>query len=244
MSGVTAALVRLMVIQGSWTYERLQGVGFGFASLPLLSSLAADRDRYRAAVARSAEYFNAHPYLTGIAVGASAKAELDGVAGETVKRLKTALAGPLGSLGDQLFWIGVVPAVMGATLVAVSLGAGLAAVAVALGLYLVVRIATTAWGLHLGFRAGLRVSTDLRKSGLAEAVRRIGLAAGFAVGAAVPLAVDWIAGPGHRGSVLAAAAIGGAGGVVAALVRFRVPSSRRLTLAAMGAVLLWFWSSR
>ncbi len=244
MRGAMGALARLMVIQGSWTYERLQGVGVGFASLPLLEPLASDPARYHAAVGRSAEYFNAHPYLTGIAVGAAARAELDGVEGETVKRLKTALAGPLGSLGDQLFWIGVVPGVMGATLVAVALGAGLPAVVVALALYLVVRVATTAWGLRVGLKAGLGISTELRKSGLADAVRRVGLLAGFAVGAALPLVAGWIAEGAHAAAVVVAVAIGTLGGLFAALARFRVPSSRRLTLAAMIGLLLWSWSVR
>ncbi len=244
MRGALSALVRLLVVQASWTYERLQGVGFGYASLPLLERLRDDPKRYRAAVARSAEYFNAHPYLTGIAVGAAATAELEGVPGPTVQRLKTALAGPLGALGDQLFWIGVVPAVMGATLIAVAFGAGLTAVVVGLVLYGFVRIATTAWGLRLGLRSGFRVSTELHRSGLADAVRRTGLLAGLLVGAALPVTADWIAGPDRPAGPLLAIGIGAVGGILAALARFRVPNSRRLALIAAVAVLLWNGSFR
>ncbi len=233
------ATLRLLIVQAAWTYERLQGVGVGFASLPLLEPLRADPGRYRAAVGRSTELFNAHPYLTGIAVGAAARAEIDGVPGGTIQRLKTALAGPLGSLGDQLFWIGVVPAVMAAMLVALSLNAGLSAVGLGVALYLLVRLYITIWGLRLGLRSGLQIAGALKASGLTDQVRRVGLAAGLLVGAAVVPVFRWLAGPGLTPGWWVAPALGLAGGVLAALVRFRVPSARHLTLAAMVVVLFW-----
>jgi PTS system mannose-specific IID component len=239
MTPMLAAVARLLLIQGSWTYERLQGVGFGYASLPLLKPLAGDRERHRAAVARAAEYFNAHPYLTGIAVGAAARVELDGLAGSTVQRLKTALAGPLGSLGDQLFWIGVVPATMASILIAVTFGGGLGAVGLGLLLYLNIRIATTVWGLRLGLRSGLGISAELRRSGLADAVRRVGLLAGLLIGAALPITAEWLGDSERTTAVSVAVAIGAVAGVLAAMTRWRVPSSRRFTLVAMLAVLLW-----
>ena len=232
---------RLLLVQGSWTYERMQGVGIGYASLPLLEPLAKDPARHREAVARAGEYFNAHPYLAGIAIGAAARAELDGVPGPTVQRLKTALAGPLGALGDQLFWIGVVPAVMAAMVAAVTEGAGLVAVGVGVGLYLGVRLAVTWWGTWLGFRSGLGVSAALRRSGIAEAVDRVGLGAGLLIGVAVPLAAHWLAIPG-LGWSLPVAVAGGVGGLVAGLVRTRLPSARVVALSAMAAVLIWHWS--
>jgi mannose/fructose/N-acetylgalactosamine-specific phosphotransferase system component IID len=243
MKPIISAAVRLLVIQGSWTYERLQGVGVGFASLPLLEPLRRDPDRHRAALARSAEYFNAHPYLTGIAVGAAAKAELDGVGGATVQRLKTALAGPLGSLGDQLFWIGVVPIFMGATLLSISVGGGLTAVALTLGLYLTIRVATGVWGLRLGLRSGVGVAAELRRSGLAEMVRGVGLLAGLVVATAVPIVTGWLSRD-LSGSAIAAVIVGLVGGTLAALARFRVVSSRLLTLIAAIAAIIWSGSTR
>jgi len=240
MTGTAQAALRLLMVQAAWTYERLQGVGVGFASLPLLKPLRDDPAKYRPAVARASEYFNAHPYLTGIAVGAAAKAELDGVPGGTVQRLKTALAGPLGSLGDQLFWVGVVPAVMASMLVAVASGAGLMAVPLGVVLYLAVRLYVTVWGLRLGLRSGLLVSGALKASGLTEQVRRAGLLAGFLVGAAVAPLFGWLAAPSAGRWWWLPPVVGMAGGVVAALVRFRVPSARKMTFALMVAVLLWY----
>ena len=80
--GLVRSLLRLFTVQGSWNYERMQGVGIGVAEEPLLRDLRAevgdDGVAYRAAVARGAHFFNAHPYLCGLAVGAALAA---GVAG-------------------------------------------------------------------------------------------------------------------------------------------------------------------
>ncbi len=241
LSRLTRSLGRLLMLQSSWTYERMQGVGIAFATLPLLEPLRDDPARHREAVSRSTELFNAHPYLAGIAAGAIARAEIEGVAGPTIQRLKTALAGPLGSLGDQLFWIGVVPGVMAAMLMAVGLGAGWPAAAVGLVLYLAVRIYVTAWGLGLGYRTGLGVAAALKASRLDDQVRRVGLGAGLMVGLAVPIVGRWLANGATPG--LAALALGGAGGVWAALVRSRIPGARLLTLVAMAIIILWHWST-
>src|SRR5439155_1196134 len=95
---------RLFTVQGSWSYERLQGIGVGVAEEPLLRDLqaAGNGAAYRAAVARGAHFFNAHPYLCGLAVGAAARAEHEGATPNQVERLRSALCGPLGSLGDRL----------------------------------------------------------------------------------------------------------------------------------------------
>jgi mannose PTS system EIID component len=243
VTGTLRSFLRLLIFQASWTYERLQGIGMGYASIPLLAPLRRDQARHAEAVARASEYFNSHPYLAGIAVGATAKAEHDGLPGQTIARLRTALSGPLGSLGDQLFWIGVVPAVIGALLIAVSREAGLQAVLVGSALYIAVRIVVTWWGLRLGLRSGVGVAEALRRSGLSDQVRRVGLLAGLVVGIALPLVVDWFSPPGTN-AVRIAASLGALGGVVAALVRFRVPPARRLTVLAMAGAILLQWGIR
>ncbi len=103
-----AALLRLYGVQAAWTYERMSGIGVGHAAAPMLREhyAASSVEARRAAVARSAEFFNSHPYLAGIAVGAVVKAERDGVPGPVISRLRTALSGPLGAIGDQLIWAG------------------------------------------------------------------------------------------------------------------------------------------
>src|SRR5512134_3654591 len=69
-----AMFVRLLAVQGAWNYETLVGNGIGFCVEPALRRLPGGLDgaAYRAALARESQYFNAHPYLTSVAVGALA----------------------------------------------------------------------------------------------------------------------------------------------------------------------------
>lgn len=185
------ALVRLLAVQAAWTYERMSGIGVGHAAAPLLRDLYAQRsvqDR-RAAVGRSAEFFNSHPYLAGVAVGAVVRAERDGVPGEAIVRLRTALSGPLGALGDQLVWAGEVPALVGITL-ALTPWFGIWAVVGMLVVHNLLRFWLTSWGLDLGLREGLGVGAALQRSWLPHAAARAQSVAAFGVGLAIPV-IAW-----------------------------------------------------
>ncbi|PYO77366.1 MAG: hypothetical protein DMD67_06605 [Gemmatimonadetes bacterium] len=93
------SLLRLFTVQGSWNYERMQGIGMGVAEQPLIRDLEGNGTAYRAAVARAAHFFNAHPYLCGLAVGATARAEHDATADFGARAHRGgARARPLGDL--------------------------------------------------------------------------------------------------------------------------------------------------
>lgn len=243
MTGRLAALLRLMFIQGAWNYERMQGVGFAWGSLPLLRPLAATQpERFREAVGRAAAFFNANPFLAGAAAGAAARAEADGLAGEQVARLRTALCGPLGALGDQLFWMGVVPALSAAMLLALSLGAGIGAVGATLVAFAAGRVALGWWALGQGWRHGPGIGRVIQASWLPRGIEWAGRAAALLAGLAIPVATWWLLGPvaGPRRLLVLALALvlyrlarrlGGRVGVV------------ELVLGTMGLTFLWHWST-
>src|SRR6266542_2148022 len=197
MAAVTAALaralLRLFAVQGSYNYERMLGVGVGVAEEPLLRDLADGK--YRAAVARGAHFFNAHPYLIGLAIGAAARAEHDGAAPDQIERLREALCGPLGSLGDRLVWAGWLPLLSGLTMAAIALGAGWIAVGAFLIVYNVGHVALRWWALQAGWTHGTRVSVALHHPVLQKAGALLSPAMGFAVGAALPLTAAYLSGP-------------------------------------------------
>lgn len=187
------ALIRLYGVQASWSYERLAGIGVGHAAAPLLrdefhDAPAAER---RAAVARSAEYFNSHPYLAGLAVGAVVRAERDGIPGPAISRLRTALSGPLGALGDQLIWTGEVPILMGVSLALLPV-LGWWVVLLAVVVHNVIRFRLTLWGLDLGLANGLAVGEAVRRSALPRTAAIAQRLAAFAVGLGVPIAAVWL----------------------------------------------------
>jgi PTS system mannose-specific IID component len=226
------------LLQASWTYERMQGVGIGFASLPLLEPLRNDPGRHLGAVTRSSEYFNAHPYLAPIAVGAAARAELDGAAAPAIQRLKSVLAGPLGGLGDQLFWAGLVPGTTAAMIVGVALGGGLWVVVIGVLLYVATRWTVTLWGLDLGLGSGLGVVASLKASHLQSWVRWVVLGAGLMVGLAIPLVSRWMNPEGLSSELVIAMAVGAAAGIVGTWITDRRYSARTITALIMIVILV------
>jgi PTS system mannose-specific IID component len=209
----TAIFIRLLAIQGSWNYETLLGNGIGFCVEPALRLLpgAPHTPEFKAALARESRYFNAHPYLAAVAVGALARAELDGEAPERIERFRTALCGPLGSVGDRLVWAGWLPFSSLLSLAIFGLGADPGTVVlVFLGVYNVGHLGLRLWGLRTGWNHGLRVAVALGHPVLRQGPQQIGRLAALAAGVALPLALQRVIGPGRTliGGVLIAAVVG------------------------------------
>lgn len=206
---VAAAFIRLFAVQGSWNYETMLGNGIAFSMEPLLRALP--EERYHAALARHARYFNAHPYLAGVAVGALARGELDGEDPVRIERYRTALCGPLGSVGDQLVWAGWLPLCSLAALTTFALGAGpLAVVGIFLGAYNVGHVALRAWGLRVGLRRGMRVAPALANPFFREGPATLARISAVLAGLILPLALQRIIGPGRvlAGGVALVAVVG------------------------------------
>lgn len=237
-------LLRLFTVQGSWNYERMLGIGFGVAEEPLLRGLPAGEkgEAYRAAVARGTHFFNAHPYLCGMAVGAAARAEHDGVPPEQIERLRTALCGPLGSLGDRLVWAGWLPLNSGLALVGVALGLGWGAIIGFLVLYNIGHVSLRWWALRAGWTYGLRVADALRQPFLRRIGAVVAPAMAVATGAALPLAAGYLGGPfpSWAKALLAGAAV--AGVLLLQWRRLRLTGLRLgLVFACAGLVVGWVW---
>jgi PTS system mannose-specific IID component len=238
MKGRLAAFRRLYAVQGAWNFEHMLGIGMGHAAAPLLAELERDApERYREAAARSAAFFNSHPYLAGLALGSSVRAEYDATPGPQIERLRQALCSPLGALGDQLFWAGIVPGLVAATLAAITGGAGLGAVIAFLVTFNVIRAWVGWWGLRTGLAAGTGVGAAIRQSWLPRAAALAGIFAGLGIGIAAPLVAIWYLAPFGRAGAGAALVLAAAGVIGSRLAgpRYAAP---RFGLAALGAALV------
>lgn len=205
--------VRLLAIQGAWNYETLLGNGMAFAMEPALRRLPEGRGgpAYRAAMARQSRYFNAHPYLAGVAVGALARAELEGEAPARIERFRTAVCGPLGSCGDRLVWAAWLPLCSLVAIGAWGVGGGpLLVVALFLLLYNAGHFALRAWGLRVGLAGGLKVAGALGSPWLRQGPEWLGQGAAFLAGIVIPLAVARVLGGGGwpLGALLGAVLVG------------------------------------
>jgi len=203
---VAATFVRSLLIQGSWNYHTMLGSGFAFAMLPGLRRVfAGDAERVTSSVDRHLEHFNSHPYLSGVALGATLRLEADGADAETIRRFKVAVRAPLGSLGDALVWATWLPGVAVAALVLYWFGVpGWICVAVFLGVYNLGHIGLRAWGLRVGLASGRDVGRRLGEANLtglttrleAVVVLLLGLLVGTVVGGRGGLAASgelWVA---------------------------------------------------
>lgn len=167
-SDFTAALLRSFAVQGSWNYRTMIGGGIAYALLPLLQRIhAGDPVALREAVERHASAFNAHPYLSPLAIGAFARLEHDGHDSETIERFRSAVRGPLGALGDQAVWAGWRPFCTLLAVVAFCLGldARLAALAFVI-VYNAAHVGLRVWGMRAGWAHGLDLGRVLKSSPL------------------------------------------------------------------------------
>jgi mannose PTS system EIID component len=206
--------LRLFAVQGSWNYESLLGNGIAFCMEPALRLLpgGVNGDRYRQAIGRHARYFNAHPYLAGVAVGSLTRAELDGVPPAMIERFRTALGGPLGSVGDRLVWASWLPFCSLLALGAFGFGARpLLVIAIFLVTYNIGHFWMRAWGLRVGFRKGLRVADALAHPVLRRGPQVVGSAAALLAGATIPLAAMRLIGDGRllAAEIIIVAMLGG-----------------------------------
>jgi PTS system mannose-specific IID component len=166
---------RTFAVQGSWNYRSLVGCGIAYGMLPLLRRIhAGDPVRLRDSVERNMRSFNGHPYLCAMAVGALARLEYDGVDVQRLERFRTALRGPLGTLGDRIIWVEWRPFCLLVAIVAYSLGLGpFFSTALFLALYNVGHLYLRGWAFRSGWEAGLDVGRVLRESWLDRATGRL-----------------------------------------------------------------------
>lgn len=172
---VAASFLRSFLIQGSWNYHTMIGCGFGFAMVPGLRRLYRGREsEMDASLERHVELFNAHPYLSGVALGAALRLERDGAEAETVRRFKVAVRGPLGSIGDSLVWATWLPGVSVLALSLFWLGLpGWLSVVSFLFIYNAGHLALRVWGFRVGLSEGKQVGLRLARAGLTAWTSRL-----------------------------------------------------------------------
>lgn len=233
-----AAFLRCFAIQGSWNYRTLIGCGLAYAMLPLLTRVHAGNPvALRDSLLRHAAPFNAHPYLSAMAVGALSRLEHERVEVGTIERFRTALRAPLGALGDRAVWAGWRPfCLLGAV---VAFGVGLdawKAVLLFLATYNAGHLWLRAWAFRRGWEAGLDVGPVLSRSLLEPAGRWLARASQVLLGVAAGWLVLRLPGPSGIDPVL------GIGAVAVAVTAYFFPSRSGMAgvVALVGAAAAWF----
>ena len=106
---------RSLFLQASFNYERMQAGGWLYGILPGLQKIHTDKDDLAASMSHNLEFFNTHPFLVTFVMGIILSLEQSKADIQTIRSVRVAAMGPLGGIGDALFWFTLVPIVAGMT---------------------------------------------------------------------------------------------------------------------------------
>ena len=104
---------RSIFLQSSFNYERMQAGGWLYGILPGLEKIHTDKDDLAASMSHNLEFFNTHPFLVTFVMGIVLSLEQNKADIPTIRAVRVAAMGPLGGIGDALFWFTLVPIVAG-----------------------------------------------------------------------------------------------------------------------------------
>ena len=101
---------RSLNLQGSFNYERMQANGWLYGILPgLLAIHGEDTEDLKTSMAHNLEFFNTHPFLVTFVMGIVLSLEQQKADVNTIRAVRVAAMGPLGGIGDAIFWFTLVP---------------------------------------------------------------------------------------------------------------------------------------
>ena len=106
---------RSCFLQASFNYERMQAAGWLYSILPGLEKIHTDKDDLATSMTHNMEFFNIHPFLVTFAMGICLSLEQNKADIPTIRAVRVSLLGPLGGIGDALFWMTLVPILAGIT---------------------------------------------------------------------------------------------------------------------------------
>jgi PTS system mannose-specific IID component len=185
---------RSFFIQASWSYDRLQSLGFAFALIPILRRLYPDRETFTGRLAAHTEYFNTQPYLASFVLGAAARAEEDRAMGRNtaadVVELKKTLMAPLGALGDSFFWGSLKPFAASAAVAVLLTGAWWAPL-LFLFLYNIVHVGLRLSLVFVGYETAGDVVALMSRYNFTKLARRYKVMSLAIIGCIVGTLSDW-----------------------------------------------------
>lgn len=106
---------RSLFLQASFNYERMQAAGWLYGILPGLEKIHTDKEDLSKSMKHNLEFFNTHPFLVTFVMGIILSLEQQKADTQTIRAVRVAAMGPLGGIGDAIFWFTLVPITAGIT---------------------------------------------------------------------------------------------------------------------------------
>ena len=102
-------------LQASFNYERMQACGWLWSMLPGLQKIHTNKEDLKASMAHNLDFLNTHPFLVTFVMGIVLSLEQNKADTQTIRSVRISAAGPLGGIGDALYWLTLVPITAGLT---------------------------------------------------------------------------------------------------------------------------------
>lgn len=144
---------RSLFLQGSFNYERMQAAGWLYGILPGLKKIHTNKDDLSTSMSHNLEFFNTHPFLVTFVMGIILSLEQNKADIPTIRAVRVAAMGPLGGIGDALFWFTLVPITAGITS-NMALQGQIAAPFIFLLIFNIVQFALRYWLMNWSYKMG------------------------------------------------------------------------------------------
>lgn len=187
--------IRCFFVQASWNFKSLLGLGFCFCVIPIARRFYKTREEKSEFLKRHLEFFNAHPYFASWCVGAVTRLEEEAVQKDwpdesPISIFKSRLTGPLGAIGDQIFWTRVKPAASALGL-CLALLVGWIAIPIYLVVYNIPHLFVRIHGMKLGYHKGFDLVSNVSIRRFQKIADRISKAGLVLAGVLISIAAGW-----------------------------------------------------
>jgi PTS system N-acetylgalactosamine-specific IID component len=172
---------RSLFLQASFNYERMQAAGWLYGMLPGLQKIHTNKDDLSKSMKHNLEFFNTHPFLVTFVMGIILSLEQQKADTNTIRAVRVAAMGPLGGIGDAIFWFTLVPITAGIT-ANMAIEGSLAGPILFLLIFNAVQFGIRYWLMHWSYNLGSK-AIDILTKNAKEFTRSASILGVFVVGA-------------------------------------------------------------
>ncbi len=147
-------------LQASFNYERMQACGWLWGMLPGLSKIHTNKEDLKASMTHNLDFINTHPFLVTFVMGIVLSLEQNKADTATIRSVRISAAGPLGGIGDAMFWLTLVPITAGIT-ANIALNGSIVGAILFLLIFNVVQFIVRWWLMHWSYNLGTKAVTML-----------------------------------------------------------------------------------
>jgi PTS system N-acetylgalactosamine-specific IID component len=154
--------LRMLWVQASFNYQRMQSAGFLYAMLPALQKIHKNKHDLTTSLKLHNEFFNTSPWLVTFMQGVILAMEKGKQPIETIRSFKVAAMGPLGGIGDAMCQLTILP-ITASIAAALALDNVIIAPLIFLLMFNMVRFSIYIPLFNYGYKLGLTALSSLKQ---------------------------------------------------------------------------------